>query len=887
MMKSSLKNRVMRVESLEDRVLLAVTAGSESAALYAPAEPGSTQANVIIETGTAEAIRAALQNVADGGTVTFSQNLSSVTIDVGSVIHISKNVTIIGNGVTLTNSNSAQGGVFEIDDAYSCTDVTIESTNFSDSCAKGYSFDMRCGGAIRCVNYAYDEAGLFVNITLEGCRFARNVAGVNGGAVYFHGVNTTMHSNFVNNDALNGGAIYLDHCDAQFLDNGCAGNAAREGEGGAVVLSECGTVVFRHGLMEGNASVNSLAVTPESFEYAARGGAVVIKFCENVSFAGMAFNGNYAAAASYNCDRARGGAVYIFDSNVTFESITFFDNDVAKANSCEGGAVYISGNGGAYNHNTYGQEIYKPTSVVSFNLCSFTNNTIGLEDDTRTTSEYAYRGGVISNYGDLTLIDCAFTNNRIYGNANTTMMQGSAIYTDCSRHYYNAAGLDGGYAKTTLKYCTIAGNGASSRGEGIYDAATGEEASAVRDSGNADYFATVLLGNYHNNVESGEWVTFDLYSTGNPDNGAPLSKLVSSAYSSKTSKSVAGFDVSADTYDMGTDPRGYTRHDFFTNYIAGIYTLSRVSPAIDAVDMSLYDDVNEHDVRGYEYARLVNGRADMGAYEYQDIRPTLQLTVKGWTGQYDMKSHSVTVSGTQSKDFVYYSTDGINYSKTKPYFVLPGNYTVYVKAQREGYNDFLGQVEINIQGSSEPLAAPTIITGTGLNYVSCGANRQQIAWNAVANASSYELAYSTDGGSNWTTLQAAGTDKLVTRLSYGATVQYKVRALGTGLYSNSAWSNTVSFTVCPMDVDGDGLIGPGDHSIVSSCWFMLEGDEGWIPGADIDGDGAVGPGDHAFLSPNWFCLVGEDELVYPQPLAADLAESVFESVFDKPFDVWA
>ena len=93
------KGRSLRVEGLEDRMLLAVTAGGEAGAaeLVAPAE--TSAAEVVVTNITYNGLRAALNQVDDGGTITFD---GSGTIIVTSALVLNKNLTINGGGtVTL------------------------------------------------------------------------------------------------------------------------------------------------------------------------------------------------------------------------------------------------------------------------------------------------------------------------------------------------------------------------------------------------------------------------------------------------------------------------------------------------------------------------------------------------------------------------------------------------------------------------------------------------------------------------------------------------------------------------------------------------------------------------------------------------------------------
>ncbi|MBO7725850.1 MAG: hypothetical protein J6S40_05225 [Thermoguttaceae bacterium] len=165
------------------------------------------------------------------------------------------------------------------------------------------------------------------------------------------------------------------------------------------------------------------------------------------------------------------------------------------------------------------------------------------------------------------------------------------------------------------------------------------------------------------------------------------------------------------------------------------------------------------------------------------------------------------------------------------------------------------------------LDAPTISTGSRGVYASYGANRHRIAWNAVDNASGYELQYSADGV-RWTAVSTAETAAVVTGLTYGQGVQYRVRALGTGAYTDSDWSEVKTFSVCPMDVNNDGDIATGDRAILAQSWLSAEGDEDYIPAADINADGDVSPSDLVYLSNNWLAGAGDGGLAYPKPVAA-------------------
>ena len=231
-----------------------------------------------------------------------------------------------------------------------------------------------------------------------------------------------------------------------------------------------------------------------------------------------------------------------------------------------------------------------------------------------------------------------------------------------------------------------------------------------------------------------------------------------------------------------------------------------------------------------------------------------------------------------------FETDCIDYRSGQPLFTdsRAGDYTLtegsiaidkgnnaYVETDEDlaGSPRIIGRaVDIGAYEymNTEQLGAPAILTGEKGVYVSYGANRHRITWNEIENASGYELAYSADGGKNWVSVETAETGAVVTDLTYGTEVVYRVRALGEGRYVNSEWSAEKSFRVCPMDMNGDGDVGPGDRAMLAFCWLSSVGDDEYIPAADIDGDGDIGPGDRAMLIANWLLDSDDPELVYPK-----------------------
>ena len=498
---------------------------------------------------------------------------------------------------------------------------------------------------------------------------------------------------------------------------------------------------------------------------------------------------------------------------------------------------------------------------------------------------------------------------------------------------------------------------------------------------------------------------------------------------------------------------------YFNDYAAGDYTLAADSVGVDAANMSEWTNFGyEYDIRGEGYYRIVNEIVDIGAYEYQSAAPTFEVTIEDYAGVYDGQAHTITVSDLEPGDVVYYSEDGESYDTAEIAYTDPGAYTVYVKVERAGYEDFLGSgtvtiteasVKLNVAvvvsssaatatelevlpdsittatvgdtlyaqvwilnadnsasgctggyidlsytaaaldggsytvssiyssqadryndsvdglvscfggcsqagvnnlavskwallgtytvvasaegnaevaaglptlngthikglnlaragegnfadaelgfgsvaftveaGGGEQLAAPVITTGNRGIYVSYGANRHYIQWGAVANASGYEVQYTTDG-STWLDAAADGTAAEIHGLTYGADVTYRVRALGTGSYTDSDWSRTKTFNVCPMDINNDGDIGGLDRNILAVSWGTEEGDDEYQYYADINADGDIGGLDRNFLGSNWGAEAGDEDLTYPRPVRADAVFAAYEAGdLDVDFDVF-
>ncbi|MBQ3389445.1 MAG: dockerin type I repeat-containing protein, partial [Thermoguttaceae bacterium] len=324
----------------------------------------------------------------------------------------------------------------------------------------------------------------------------------------------------------------------------------------------------------------------------------------------------------------------------------------------------------------------------------------------------------------------------------------------------------------------------------------------------------------------------------------------------------------------------------FTADAAGEYTFSTGTPRnAKGNEKETWGYVREDFADTEEYGNPVTSLSITvtGAAPTPDIE---DVTLTGWTGAYDGAAHSITVNDPEaSTDTILYSTDGVTYNLTSnPAYTDAGIYTTYVKVSRAGYNDWTGSATVTIL---TPLEAPTILTGDPGVYVSYGANRHCIVWTAVENASGYRLAYSSNNSDTWTNIETTETSAVVTGLTYGDVVIYRVRALGTEPYADSAYSAVRSFNVCPMDINNDGDVSMIDRTLMMQSWLSGEDDEEFRHYADVDGDGYVTNRDLVYLFRNWLDGADEEDLFYPPELLADTAFTDFASAdLDIDFDVF-
>jgi len=215
-----------------------------------------------------------------------------------------------------------------------------------------------------------------------------------------------------------------------------------------------------------------------------------------------------------------------------------------------------------------------------------------------------FGGGVFCASSDVFLTNCVITDNTVYTNSNGSAIgSGGGVYGgtlyNCVVASNSAAAVGGGAIASTLYNCTVTGNHADRRGGGVYNTA----------ATNSIVYSNVAVLPYND---------YDL----------------------------AQFDHSC-TAPMPTNGVGNTTNEpLFVNYLAGDMRLLGTSPCIDAGDNS--GVVTSIDLAGHP--RIVRGRVDMGAYEFQGTNP---IVFYAW-----LQHHGIVIDGTT--DYQDPDGDGMN-----------------------------------------------------------------------------------------------------------------------------------------------------------------------------------------------------------------------------------
>ena len=608
------------------------------------------------------------------------------------------------------------------------------------------------------------------------------------------------------------------------------------------------------------------------------------------------------------------GVEIVIDKNVSIDAssidgITIDGNKRSRVFRISGGStdapieitsVTITG---AY-HEGDGGGIYN-TGHLKLTDCVFTGN----------VSDGSYAGGGFSNHGGtVDLLNCSFSENVASSGAAFHTDQGKINISNCS-FVGNTADYGGGafyswYGEITISQSTFSNNsgtfgGAMSfygpvtatnivvsnnrarDGAGIYDrgilflsdSIVSDNEASVYGGGICSYYGSMSLSNVLITGNSGTYGGGIESSTGNSLELSHCSILNNNAYrgggilnygnltltNSVTCKNNAQEDgggicnggnlilVNSTVSDNNTSPQ-YNSHGVYNHGSSYFYN------SIIAQNNSI-DIVNDEDKDIRAYSTLTSFEDWTESENTILYDPSIPLFFDEFGSDYSISGDSQAVNAGDNS-YVTWNSDLSGNSRIVGEVVDLGAYE---------YPDY------------KQLESPSILTGSRGNYVSFGANRHQIIWGEIEHASGYELAYSGDGGISWTSIETLETNAVVTGLTYGTDVTYRVRALRNGLFISSDWSAEKTFNVCPMDINADGDITSADRLLLSKSWLAEEGDDRYEYYCDLDGDSDISNSDRFVLSANWLKESDDPKLLYPRPLAA--ADTVFAEFASADFDI--
>ncbi len=511
--------RKLRLENLEDRMLLAVlpvTGSADAKALisqgFCDSEMNIVSSNIrvttysdkIDQTDGLVSLREAINYLESQGTVLFGQ-AGTITLSqsLGQIV-INKNITFDATSTgTITLDAAWTGRIMSVIPPQGKVDVSIKNFRFTQGQGS-------LGGALWIGNNA--------TVSLSACLLENN-SSTEGGAVYLYGTGKLLAYQTVwkNNQASRGGAICVGTSGKIDLD-ACtfSGNSATEAGGALYVNNTTSTdqaVYITNSLFEAN---NLTATTTST----TMGGGACMITSGKVTFDGCDFLDNSSAVRDGGaiCTSASSPDVYVFNSYLSgnianrggavflsastysqFDGVTFENNTATWA----GGGIYNEGScdlenvsvntnivkdngddgGGIYNQGY----MILAGSVVWGNACldeegsgagimNSVNGNMFIYDTLISDNVTGSRGlgGGIRNMsqGSINMVNTTVANNSAYEgggieNSGTISLVSSIVTNN------QASGSDGGgiylekESSVTITSSTVYGNAAARNGGGI------------------------------------------------------------------------------------------------------------------------------------------------------------------------------------------------------------------------------------------------------------------------------------------------------------------------------------------------------------------------------------------------------------------------------------
>ncbi len=279
------------------------------------------------------------------------------TINLSSEISITKGVTVLGQGRTLSGGDANR--IFNINAPGENVILTNGLTILNGSATLGGAIYVENVGSL-----TFSSGARIGNGNPSDASVATN-----GGAIYLKQgiVNLTSGASLNNNQATSGGNIYIENGTLN-VDGGTVASGLASSKGGGVYLENGSLAVVNNGVISSNRSngdgggiyaengsvtlsVASLSGNNAGFSgNNGNGGGIAVESTVNIDVDNTGINGNQANSTAINTAFGNGGGIaYLSGSsgNLSLDVYTSFGGNAAGNN---GGAVYFAdGNSVTYN----------------------------------------------------------------------------------------------------------------------------------------------------------------------------------------------------------------------------------------------------------------------------------------------------------------------------------------------------------------------------------------------------------------------------------------------------------------------------------------------------------------------------------------------------------
>jgi len=325
------------------------------------------------------------------------------------------------------------------------------------------------------------------------------------------------------------------------------------------------------------------------------------------------------------------------------------------------------------------------------------------------------------------------------------------------------------------------------------------------------------------------------------------------------------------TWSASTDNIGVSGYELFRDGVSITTTtgLSHSDTDLDpqlayAYTIKAYDAAGNYSTQAS--ATPVDNQAPTIPQNFQAVRTTSTTADLTWGASTD----NIAVTGYEIfRDGVSITTT-TNLAYSDSGLVASNTYAYMVKAY-DSQGNSSNSASASINPAEEPLQANLVITDPGLG------NEQNLSWDAVTDAVSYEIYRSntTDSTYELISTTTATTFQDNSCVIPNTTYYYKLKAVFSDS-TTSAFSDEISAMIAGLtgDFNKDGRVDVKDQVILARSLNLSTGQTGFECQADLDRTGIVDNDDFTIFSANF----GLDENAIPDDTEAPSVPQNFQAV---------